>query len=58
VRHGVRPALVHTGVCRSLPRAGMKKMVINHIEKLFVTSDSATILRCASAGRGAKFALR
>lgn len=24
---------------------GMKKMVINHIEKMFVTSDAATILR-------------
>jgi len=24
---------------------GMKKMVINHLEKLFVTSDAATILR-------------
>lgn len=24
---------------------GMKKMVINHLEKIFVTSDAATILR-------------
>ena len=24
---------------------GMNKMVINHIEKLFVTSDAATIIR-------------
>lgn len=25
--------------------AGMNKMVINHLEKLFVTNDAATILR-------------
>jgi T-complex protein 1 subunit theta len=24
---------------------GMKKMVINHLDKIFVTSDAATILR-------------
>lgn len=24
---------------------GMKKMVINHIEKIFVTSDAATIMK-------------
>lgn len=24
---------------------GMRKMVINHLEKLFVTSDAATIIR-------------
>lgn len=25
--------------------SGMNKMVINHLEKLFVTNDAATILR-------------
>ena len=24
---------------------GMKKMVINHLEKIFVTSDAATIIK-------------
>jgi len=24
---------------------GMKKMVVNHIEKVFITSDAATILK-------------
>lgn len=27
------------------PLLGMNKMVINHLEKLFVTNDAATILR-------------
>lgn len=27
------------------PLVGMKKMVINHLEKIFVTSDAATIMR-------------
>lgn len=30
---------------RSARRAGMNKMVINHLEKLFVTSDAATIVK-------------
>lgn len=29
----------------SLGPNGMKKMVINHIEKIFVTSDAATIMK-------------
>lgn len=29
----------------SPPPPGMNKMVINHLEKLFVTNDAATILR-------------
>jgi T-complex protein 1 subunit theta len=29
----------------SLGPNGMKKMVINHLDKIFVTSDAATIMR-------------
>jgi len=29
----------------SLGPNGMKKMVINHLEKIFVTSDAATIIK-------------
>lgn len=29
----------------SLGPNGMKKMVINHIDKIFVTSDAATVLK-------------
>jgi T-complex protein 1 subunit theta len=29
----------------SLGPNGMKKMVVNHIDKIFVTSDAATILK-------------
>jgi T-complex protein 1 subunit theta len=32
-------------VKKSLGPNGMKKMVVNHIDKTFVTSDAATILR-------------
>ena len=32
-------------MCVIHPFAGMNKMVINHLEKLFVTNDAATILR-------------
>lgn len=32
-------------VKKSLGPNGMKKMVVNHIEKTFVTSDAATILK-------------
>lgn len=28
-----------------IPNAGMNKMVINHLEKLFVTNDAATIMK-------------
>lgn len=29
----------------SLGPNGMKKMIINHIEKIFITSDAATIMK-------------
>jgi T-complex protein 1 subunit theta len=29
----------------SIKLKGMKKMVINHLDKIFVTSDAATIMR-------------
>ena len=29
----------------SLGPNGMKKMVINHLDKIFVTSDAATVMR-------------
>lgn len=29
----------------SLGPNGMKKMVINHIDKIFITSDAATVLK-------------
>ena len=47
----VRPALhgllhCHShSPCRSAGPNGRNKMVINHLEKLFVTSDAATIIR-------------
>ncbi|KAA0703968.1 T-complex protein 1 subunit theta [Triplophysa tibetana] len=36
---------------------GMNKMVINHLEKLFVTNDAATILRELEVGDGTNFVL-
>lgn len=39
--HGKRPPNKHA----LTPTLGMNKMVINHLEKLFVTSDAATIIR-------------
>lgn len=32
-------------ILKSLSALGMNKMVINHLEKLFVTSDAATIIK-------------
>ena len=32
-------------VAHSSPCTGMNKMVINHIEKLFVTNDAATVIK-------------
>lgn len=34
-----------TFIYYNLLKKGMKKMVVNHIDKIFVTSDAATILR-------------
>lgn len=35
----------NTWICAYLHVKGMNKMVINHLDKLFVTHDSATILK-------------
>jgi T-complex protein 1 subunit theta len=35
----------NTYMIPTLLRIGMNKMVINHLDKLFVTSDAATIIR-------------
>jgi chaperonin GroEL (HSP60 family) len=34
---------------------GMNKMVINHLEKLFVTNDAATIIRSVFCGANLQF---